>query len=328
MLALLLCVEAPASADAAEPAAEGIHKIKHVVMIMQENRSFDSYFGTYPGANGIPAGVCVPDPKHGGCVKPFHDPRDENSGGPHGTKAFEGDVDGGLMDGFVAQAEDAKKCQGAADPECAACQTTQSEAGERAAKSGGACLDVMGYHDAREIPNYWTYAHDYVLQDAMFESSSSWSLTEHLYLVSAWSAKCPPGDVKPLDCKNSTGPTDPGRTWDGPLVPGKATYAWTDITYLMDKAGVSWRYYVTEGDQPDCEDDEAVSCENVSQKATTPGIWNPLADFTDVQEDHQRRNIQAPQRLLRRRAPGKRMRAAGRSRGSFRTSKSPNTRRR
>ena len=31
-----------------------IHKIKHVVVIMQENRSFDTYFGTYPGADGIP----------------------------------------------------------------------------------------------------------------------------------------------------------------------------------------------------------------------------------------------------------------------------------
>ena len=32
----------------------GIHKIRHVIIIMQENRSFDSYFGTYPGADGIP----------------------------------------------------------------------------------------------------------------------------------------------------------------------------------------------------------------------------------------------------------------------------------
>ena len=52
-----------------------IHKIKHVVIIMQENRSFDSYFGTYPGADGIPAKngqftVCVPDPRSGGCDKP------------------------------------------------------------------------------------------------------------------------------------------------------------------------------------------------------------------------------------------------------------------
>src|SRR5438270_12429413 len=39
---------------------EGIHKIAHVVVIMQENRSFVSYFGTYPGADGIPKNVCVP----------------------------------------------------------------------------------------------------------------------------------------------------------------------------------------------------------------------------------------------------------------------------
>ena len=56
----------------------GIHKIKHVVVIMQENRSFDSYFGTFPGADGIPmkAGkplVCAPDPKTRVCVRPFHD---------------------------------------------------------------------------------------------------------------------------------------------------------------------------------------------------------------------------------------------------------------
>src|SRR5690349_671551 len=54
-------------ADAA--ALEGIHKIQHVVVIMQENRSFDDYFGTYPGAKGIPAGVCVPDPLYRGCVR-------------------------------------------------------------------------------------------------------------------------------------------------------------------------------------------------------------------------------------------------------------------
>ena len=50
----------------------GIGKIRHVVVIMQENRSFDSFFGTYPGADGIPARngqftVCVPDPRTKGC---------------------------------------------------------------------------------------------------------------------------------------------------------------------------------------------------------------------------------------------------------------------
>src|SRR5512136_2501220 len=63
-------------------------KIKHVIIIMQENRSFDEYFGTFPGANGIPMQngvptVCVPDPQTGQCVKPYHETADINAGGPH-----------------------------------------------------------------------------------------------------------------------------------------------------------------------------------------------------------------------------------------------------
>ena len=50
--------------------------------------------------------------------------------------------------------------------------------------------DVMGYHDAREIPNYWAYAHNFVLQDHMFEPDASWSLPAHLFMVSGWSANC------------------------------------------------------------------------------------------------------------------------------------------
>ena len=50
--------------------------------------------------------------------------------------------------------------------------------------------DVMGYHDAREIPNYWTYARDFTLHDHMFEPVASWSLPAHLYLVSGWAAHC------------------------------------------------------------------------------------------------------------------------------------------
>ena len=85
--------------------AQGIHKIKHVIVIMQENRSFDSYFGTYPGADGIPKHVCVPDPRNGGCVRPYVDHADSNKGGPHQNPSSIADVNGGKMDGFVGQAE-------------------------------------------------------------------------------------------------------------------------------------------------------------------------------------------------------------------------------
>src|SRR5437764_6865927 len=90
--------------------AAGIHKIKHIVMILQENRSFDSYFGTYPGADGIPMRdglpmVCVPDPKTRHCVRPFHDRYDLNYGGPHHAADAAGDVDHGAMDGFILREE-------------------------------------------------------------------------------------------------------------------------------------------------------------------------------------------------------------------------------
>jgi phospholipase C len=260
------------------PAAplEGIHKIQHVVVIMQENRSFDSYFGTYPGANGIPAGVCEPDPVNGGCVAPFHDPDNENYGGPHGHGAFTADLDGGKMDGFIGQAEHGSKCS-STEPDCSPCTEGSS----------AKCVDVMGYHDAREIPNYWTYAQNFVLQDNMFESASSWSLPEHLFMVSGWSASCPNGDTEPMDCTNEL------EGGHDPELDPEVTYAWTDVTYLLHKYGVSWRYYVFEGSEPDCEDDEAMTCEPVSQGPKTPGIWNPLVDFTDVREDDQLGDVQS-----------------------------------
>ena len=90
--------------------ATGIHAIRHVVVVMQENRSFDSYFGTFPGADGIPSTrrpftVCVPDPRRGACDAPYHDPRHVNGGGPHDATPARRDIDGGTMDGFVRTAE-------------------------------------------------------------------------------------------------------------------------------------------------------------------------------------------------------------------------------
>src|SRR5207302_1457507 len=92
------------------PAATGIHKIQHVVVIMQENRTLDTYFGTYPGANGIPPKTCVPDPLHGGCVKPYYDANPDNHGGPHGTGSSIEDINGGKMNGFVKEAEEGFGC--------------------------------------------------------------------------------------------------------------------------------------------------------------------------------------------------------------------------
>src|ERR1700674_5414802 len=119
---LYACSSPSASTPSPTPVtASGIHKIQHVVVIMQENRSFDQYFGTYPGADGIPRNPdgtfapCVRDPaKAGTCDRPYHDPANVNGGGPHGQLNATADIDGGKMDGFVAQAE--RGARGCTDP--------------------------------------------------------------------------------------------------------------------------------------------------------------------------------------------------------------------
>jgi len=80
--------------------------IKHLIFIVQENRSFDHYFGTYPGADGFPMkngrpNVCVPDPILGHCVAPYHSSNQLQEGGPHAQRHSIADVDGGKMDGFI-----------------------------------------------------------------------------------------------------------------------------------------------------------------------------------------------------------------------------------
>ena len=104
-LAVLGSVLVALAAAGPAVAAQGIHKIKHVVIIMQENRSFDNYFGTYPGADGIPMrhGVptaCIPDP-YASRARPYHDSQDVNDGGPHDQIAYTVDYDNGRMDGFI-----------------------------------------------------------------------------------------------------------------------------------------------------------------------------------------------------------------------------------
>jgi phospholipase C len=268
-VAIGACAPAAApSSPATRPPESGTGKIQHVIIVMQENRSFDSYFGTFPGADGIPGNVCVPDPETKQCVRPFHDPNDRNSGGPHGETSATADIDGGKMDGFIAQEVDGKKrsCTALNDPSCGARVNGQP--------------DVMGWHDAREIPNYWTYAQEFVLQDRMFESNASWSLPAHLFLVSEWSAHCASSD--PSSCQNAL--QNPGNN-------AKSPYAWTDLTYLLHQKGVSWAYYLDEGAQPDCEDN-AMACPEKAQKVGVPSIWNPLPRFTDVKQDGELANIQ------------------------------------
>ncbi len=265
----------------------GIHKIRHVIVIMQENRSFDSYFGTFPGADGITMtngrpSVCIPDLRRSSCVSPFLDVTDVNGGGPHSHSASVADVNGGKMNGFANERDNSLgTCNSPSDPACIRKRSLNP--------------DVMGYHNAQQIPNYWRYATDFVLSDHMFEAVDSSSIAAHLYMVSGWSAYC--ANTAPSSCTNQiTGP-DPFKAFDravgSEILTGKTSInlAWTDLTWLLYHQQVSWAYYIQKGNQPDCANGANEVCPRISQSYTTPGIWNPLPLFTDVHQDNQLGNI-------------------------------------
>jgi phospholipase C len=140
--------------------------IRHFLMLMQEGHSFDNYFGAYPGADGVPAGTCMPvDPSRrgGSCVRPFH-LGDRSANLPHSALTFARQHAGGRMNGFVAAFEDL----GLQHP--------------------GA---TMGYYDARDIPFYWNVADNYVLFDRFFAAATGGSVMNHMYWLTGT-----PGDLR------------------------------------------------------------------------------------------------------------------------------------
>ncbi len=266
--------------------ALGIGNIDHLIFIVQENRSFDHYFGTFPGANGIPRRPngafkpCIPDPASSRCRRPYHDTNQFDQGGPHGVVGSNVSIDGGKMDGFVR----ARRVIGNG------CDNTPRYYPCTQAKNGpNGTPDVMGFHTAHEIPNYWAYAHHFVLQDRMFAPSDSWTQPSHLYLVSGWSATCTDpkdGTSCHSDLKFPGGNVaGNGRIWqpsDGLPRP----YAWADITWLLNKHGVNWAYYVGPGT---C----VVAPCNGPHPAQTAVVQNPLPGFRTVAVDHQLKNVQS-----------------------------------
>jgi phospholipase C len=150
---LAAAVAAPAQAETG-PATP----IEHFVVLMQENHSFDNYFGTYPGADRIPEDTCMPIGRRPRpCVRPFrlgHRPVPDLG---HDLRIHRMQYANGRMDGFVRAA------------------SVDRQRVERA---------VMGYYDGRDLPIFWNVARDYVLFDRFFAASAAGSVPNHLFWVS------------------------------------------------------------------------------------------------------------------------------------------------
>jgi phospholipase C len=144
------------SAALSDP-ARGLSSIKHIVVIMEENHTFDNYFGTFPGANGIAGASPQPatSSPNAQLVGPYAiDTTTIAHDLPHTWAAAHQAYDGGKMDGFVI-----------------ASNSNLS----------------MGYFKPALVSSYWDYASRFVLLDNFYTSVMGPSLPNHLYLIAGQS---------------------------------------------------------------------------------------------------------------------------------------------
>jgi len=211
---LLLDVSPPVPASPVSPIAGS--PIDHIVVVMQENRSFDNLFNGFPGADTVQSGM-----NHGVSV-PFTpialgDMRDLD----HTHPDWWLDWDNGSMDGFA-----------------------------RSTKSPTTL--AYSYVPESDVEPYWILARQYVLGDRMFQSNTGPSFVAHQYMIAGQSAQVsenPSGDVWGCDA-------DPGTTAqvvgpNGTDLPGVfPCFDYQTTGDLLDEKGVTWRYYAPSSDGP------------------------------------------------------------------------------
>ena len=160
-LAVLIAVALGAvPARAASPDTATSTPIRHFIFLMQGDRTFDNYFGTYPGADGFPDKTCqalVLNRPQSGCVQPFALHGKTPVPLEPGKNVISAQLDGGKLDGFVAA------------------YATQGQDGTSA----------MGYYDQRDLPYYWNVAKRYVLFDKFFAAVPYGYRTNRAYWVAA-----------------------------------------------------------------------------------------------------------------------------------------------
>ncbi len=129
--------------------------IQHLVVTLQEGRSFDSYFGWYPGVDGPPSDTCVPvGPAHPStdCARPHAIGSSALTPMPHDSTVLRAQYRDGHMDGFV----------------------------EATRRPGDDAHQTMGFYDGRDIPYYWGLADRFVLFDQFFASSMNGGVANRL----------------------------------------------------------------------------------------------------------------------------------------------------
>ncbi|HXD01485.1 MAG TPA: alkaline phosphatase family protein [Verrucomicrobiae bacterium] len=211
---------------AQEPPRQGsLRDIKHVVMLMQENRSFDHYFGTLAGVRGfddpnaliLPNGKPVfyqPDPENpSGYLLPFHlDTRTTSAqkipSTSHSWPCQHSSWNGGKMDNWLPAH---RKVEGAKAPY------------------------VMGYHTRADIPFQFALAEAFTICDSYHCSVMGPTWPNRMYWM--------------------TGTIDPEGKGGGPIIKNEALddgYDWPTYAERLEEAGISWKVY-QQDDNYECD---------------------------------------------------------------------------
>jgi len=266
--------------------------IKHVVVIVQENRSFNDFFATFPGADGTTIG-CMKTPgaaarflrKHGtgGCPKgdqtvtlskvALSEPCDFS----HGYHGFLKNLDGGAMDGFGLGANPPKACRGNAEA-------------------------AYQYVDPEQIAPYWSIANQWVLGDQMFQTQGSGSYTAHQDLIAGGTMINAKQTISIVDTPDHTpwGCDAPAGTKTDELKYFPNTHSllyrklkgpapcygssYSTIRDLLDAKSVSWKYYTPPipGEGVLWNAFDSISVVRNGSEWGTNVVWPQTQIFTDI----------------------------------------------
>jgi len=210
---------APVSADSSGASPDGAGRyIKHVIVVIQENRSYDNLFATFPGGDGATSGSC------GNATIKLRPATLSNKITPPNTYAtFKTELDGGKMDGFC-----------------------------HIAFEGHTGKYVYEYVNPKYIVPYWTLARQYVLADHTFQTQGSGSFTGHQDLIRGDTAigktvaLVDNPNNQPWGCNAPVGTTTSVLSISGGYLIGKGPFpclTYATLRDTLDAKHVSWKYY-------------------------------------------------------------------------------------
>jgi phospholipase C len=208
---------------AKQPPVGGLAKIQHFVFIIKENRSFDTYFGAFPGADGATQGTISTGQSIPMTPMPDVTPHDLD----HTSDGALTSMDSGKMDDFDLPAW------------------------------GNVNGDYLPYRQFTQlgIPNYWTYAQKFVLADHMFSSVHAPSYPNHLYTIAAQTdgvLEIPYNHITAHgtriidpDWGCDADPFTTVRTLDanGNLDAAFPCFDFETLADRLEAKGISWKYY-------------------------------------------------------------------------------------